>query len=86
MLYYDAADGKPLCAEPVTVGLVVQLARELNMHHCDLCGAGCNCRAWRQCLEGPSWPPSGPASRTLWWGIGVACLPVQAILSLGFSR
>lgn len=49
------------------------------MHTCDPCGTSYDCGAWGQCLEGPSWSPGGPASRTPWWGIGVACLLVQAI-------
>lgn len=60
-------------------GLQSSWGREANMHTCDPCGTSYDCGAWGQCLEGPSWPPGGPASRTLWWGIGVACLLAQAI-------
>lgn len=37
-------------------------------------------------MEGPSWPPGGPASRSPWWGIGLACLQVRAIQVLPLGR
>lgn len=61
--------------------LAVQLGREANMlvTHEGQAGRG-------DSVEGPLWPPGGPASRSLWQGIGLACLQVpavQALLPLG---
>lgn len=52
------------------------------MHDCDPCGTRCGCGPWEQCVEGPSWPPVGPASRSRWWGIGPDCLPVWVMQTL----
>lgn len=49
------------------------------MRACYPCGTSCDCGAWGQCSEGPSWPPGGLASRSPWWGTGLACPQVQAM-------
>lgn len=49
------------------------------MHDRYLCGTSCDCGPWGQCLEGPLWPPGGPASRSPGRGIGLACVQVQAM-------